>query len=119
MVNCAHGFVVHNVLGAHRFLCRECDGRFVRHPRVMVLKPRTTMPCNVEFRPQIDELIFSKGDNAKYRVIKTGVFNDLHGICLMVGFHHGFDIRETSMLIPYSDIKYDLNLREWWYEPPK
>lgn len=29
---CEHGFVVHDVQGDNRFLCRECDERFPRHP---------------------------------------------------------------------------------------
>ena len=37
--DCYHGFVVHNVKGDNRFLCRECDERFPRHPSMMDKKP--------------------------------------------------------------------------------
>ena len=32
---CDHGFVVRDIVGEDRFLCRECDTRFPRHPSMM------------------------------------------------------------------------------------
>lgn len=32
---CEHGFVVRDIQGENRFLCRECDERFPRHPDMM------------------------------------------------------------------------------------
>ena len=37
--SCYHGFVVHDVKGDNRFLCRECDERFPRHPSLMCKEP--------------------------------------------------------------------------------
>lgn len=33
--SCEHGFVVRDIQGENRFLCRECDERFLRHPDMM------------------------------------------------------------------------------------
>jgi len=33
MIACEHGFVVRNILGINRFLCRECKERFRSYPR--------------------------------------------------------------------------------------
>lgn len=34
MIDCQHkGWIAHDIQGENRFLCRECDERFVRHPR--------------------------------------------------------------------------------------
>ena len=32
-MNCRHGFVVRDILGVNRFLCRECKERFTSYPR--------------------------------------------------------------------------------------
>lgn len=32
---CDHGFVVRDIQGDNRFLCRECDARFPRHPSLL------------------------------------------------------------------------------------
>jgi hypothetical protein len=32
---CEHGFVVRDIQGDNRFLCRECDARFPRHPSLL------------------------------------------------------------------------------------
>ncbi len=33
MSGCKHGFVVRDIEGDNRFLCRECDVRFPHYPR--------------------------------------------------------------------------------------
>jgi len=33
MSKCEHGFVVRDVQGNNRFLCRECDERFLSYPQ--------------------------------------------------------------------------------------
>lgn len=40
VTNCEHGFVVRDIKDDNRFLCRECDERFPRHPSLMQIKPR-------------------------------------------------------------------------------
>lgn len=32
-MSCRHGFVVRDIVGGNRFLCRECDTRFARYPQ--------------------------------------------------------------------------------------
>ena len=34
-MDCKHGFVVRSASGANRFLCGECDERFIRHPDII------------------------------------------------------------------------------------
>lgn len=33
MSSCKHGFVVRSIFGTNRFLCRECNTRFLRYPQ--------------------------------------------------------------------------------------
>lgn len=40
VTSCEHGFVVRDIKDDNRFLCRECDERFPRHPSLMQINPR-------------------------------------------------------------------------------
>lgn len=35
MTDCEHGFVVRAAQEEHRFQCKECDERFIRHPEII------------------------------------------------------------------------------------
>ncbi len=66
-MNCEHGFVVRNILGINRFLCRECGERFSSYPKlgrqrftsiVDKISPET---INAALDPFKDEYVYAEG----------------------------------------------------------
>ncbi len=43
MNHCKHGYVVRNIMGANRFLCKECNERFLHHPGLVKAKHQDTL----------------------------------------------------------------------------
>lgn len=42
-ISCQHGFVVRDVQGPNRFLCKECDSRFPSYPQKDKFKPQLSI----------------------------------------------------------------------------
>ncbi len=61
---CSHGFVVRDVVGDDRFLCKECDVRFPRHPSMMPKEPKFNSPS-------------------------MSIGNNLHNTAILTEFHDG------------------------------
>jgi len=73
-MNCEHGFVVRDILGVNRFLCRECKERFRSYPR----RGKQRIPSIVDkIAPEIidnalcDEYTYAKGITQKYPLTYT------------------------------------------------
>jgi len=57
---CDHGFVVRAAQGEHRFICRECDERFIRHPDI------------IRKKVELDQAIAQELEEEKQRAIEAG-----------------------------------------------
>ena len=42
MNHCKHGYVVRNIMGANRFLCKECNERYLHHPGLIKTEDQDT-----------------------------------------------------------------------------
>lgn len=65
-MNCKHGFVVRDIDGANRFLCKECDERFVRHPDI------------IRQQEELAAAILKEEEEARQRAIEAGWESKTH-----------------------------------------
>jgi len=61
-MNCRHGFVVRDILGVNRFLCRECDERFRSYPRRAIRRIVPSEECEIRIENTLrDEYVYAEG----------------------------------------------------------
>lgn len=62
MSDCEHGFVVRDILGVNRFLCRECDERFRSYPRRAIRRIVPSEACETRIENTLnDEYVYAEG----------------------------------------------------------
>jgi len=62
MTDCEHGFVVRSAQGANRFLCRECNGRFLSYPKRIRRGIVPSEQCEQRIKDTLsDEYVYAKG----------------------------------------------------------
>jgi len=57
MNDCEHGYVVRSVADANRFLCKECNERFVRHPDIIRKKAELDAAIAQELKAERERAI--------------------------------------------------------------
>jgi len=58
--DCEHTYIVRAAQGENRFLCKECDKRFIRHPEI------------IRKKAELDAAIAQELEDEKQRAIENG-----------------------------------------------
>lgn len=74
MSNCQHSYVVRNIVGANRFLCKECDERFPHHPGLTKVEDQGTFTLDGETIERFRDGLITMGEAAKETTIAAEDF---------------------------------------------